>query len=293
MPMIDVGDGHKLYYETHGNPKGKPVFILHGGPGGGLQRFVLSLFNLKKWFVVLYDQRGCGKSTPRLELKNNTTWDLVEDIETLRKHLNLETIALYGGSWGTTLALAYASKHLKNVSAFIMRGICLFTDEENAWMFEKGHASEVYPNAWKEVVKPLKKGTRKIIRPYLTLLKNPKTRRMASRSWSKYEHQLAYLKPPPFEPDTKSDEESALLEAYYFAHNAWLKPELLLETAKKIYQPVLLVQGRYDMVCPVSSAVKLKEVIPHAKLHLVTAGHAMREKTIVRTLRREIAGLIA
>jgi proline iminopeptidase len=116
---------------------------------------------------------------------------------------------------------------------------------------------------------------------------------MASRSWSKYEHQLAYLKPPPFEPDTKSDEESALLEAYYFAHNAWLKPELLLETAKKIYQPVLLVQGRYDMVCPVSSAVKLKEVIPHAKLHLVTAGHAMREKTIVRTLRREIAGLIA
>jgi proline iminopeptidase len=291
--MLEVGDGHTMYYETHGNPKGKPVFILHGGPGGGLQRFVLRLFNLKKWFVVLYDQRGCGKSTPRLELKDNTTWHLVKDIETLRNHLRLESMALYGGSWGTTLALAYASKHLERVSAFILRGICLFTDEENAWMFEKGHASEVYPNAWKEVVKPLRKGTRKIIRPYLNLLKNPKTRRSASYAWSKYEHQLSSLNPPPFQSDKKSDEESALLEAYYFANNAWITPELLLSTAKKIKVPVLLVQGRYDMVCPASSAIQLKEAIPHAKLNLVIAGHSMREKNIIRALRKSIAGLVA
>ncbi len=287
--MLDVGQGHTMYYETHGNPAGKPVICLHGGPGGGLQRFVLRLFNLKKWFVILYDQRGCGKSTPRLELKDNTTSHLVEDIELLRKHLHLETMALYGGSWGTTLALAYASKYLQRVSAFILRAICLFTDEENAWMFEKGHASEVFPEKWMQVTKPLKKGTRKIIKPYLRLLKNPKTRSAAARRWSTYEHSLSYLKPIPFEADPKSDEESALLEAYYFAHNAWLTPELLLETAKKIQVPVLLVQGRYDMICPVSSAIQLKQAIPHAKLILVTAGHGMRDPSIYKTLKRQIA----
>lgn len=293
MPMLEVGQGHKMYYETHGNPKGKPVVVLHGGPGGGLQRFVLRLFDLKKWFVILYDQRGCGKSTPRLGLKDNTTWHLVKDMELLREEVGLDTWTLYGGSWGTTLALAYASKHLERVAGFIMRGICLFTDEENAWMFEKGHASEVFPKAWAEVVNPLPKDTRKIIKPYLKLLKSPKTRRSASKTWSKYEHTLAYLKPIPFKSDVKSDEESALLEAYYFAHNAWLTPELLLETAKKIKVPVLLVHGRYDMVCPVSSALALKEAIPHARLCLISnAGHGMREKGILKALRREIQRLV-
>ena len=293
MPMLDVGKGHSMYYETHGNPEGKPIVILHGGPGGGLQRFILKLFDLKKWFVILYDQRGCGKSTPRLELKDNTTWNLVEDMETLRKHLSVDTWALYGGSWGTSLALAYASKHLERITALILRGICLFTDEENAWMYEKGHASEVFPKEWKEVTKPLKKGTRKIIRPYLHLLKNPKTIRSASYSWSKYEHMLASLEPQPFESDSKADGESAVLEAYYFAHNAWLTPALLLKVAKKIKVPVILVQGRYDMVCPASSAIHLKEAIPHAKLYLIpNAGHTTREKGIFRKLRKEIAKLV-
>lgn len=293
MPFLDVGEGHTMYYETHGNPKGRPIIVLHGGPGGGLVHYVLTLFNLKKWFVVLYDQRGCGKSTPRLELKNNTTWHLVEDIELLRKHLGFETMTLYGGSWGTTLALAYASKYLNNVNAFLLRGVCLFTDEENAWMFEKGHASEVFPNEWKNITKPLKKGTRKITKPYLSLLKNPKTRRMAAEAWSKYEHTLSYLRPKPFEADRKSDEESALLEAYYFANNAWLTPELLLETARKIKVPVILIHGRYDMVCPASSAVLLKEHIPHAKLILVpNAGHAMREKGIAKAIKKELSRLV-
>ena len=290
--MLDVGQGHTMYYETHGNPKGKPVVVLHGGPGGGLVRYVLRLFNLKKWFVILYDQRGCGKSTPRLELKHNTTWHLVEDLEVLRKHLGLETWCLFGGSWGTSLALAYASKYLDCVTAFIMRGICLFTEEENAWMFEKGHASEVFPNAWLEVTRPLKKGTRKIVHPYDRLFRWQKTRKAAARAWSKYEHDLSYLKPKPFKEDPKSDEESAVLEAYYYKHNAWLTPELLLNTAKKIKVPVILVQGRYDMVCPVSSALKLKNVISHAKLIIVpNAGHSLREKGISKELRRQIERL--
>lgn len=292
MPMLEIGEGHTMYYETHGNPKGRPIVCLHGGPGGGLVRFVLRLFNLKKWFVVLYDQRGCGKSTPRLELKNNTTWHLVKDLETLRKHLTLDSWAVYGGSWGTTLALAYASKHLDRITAFVLRGICLFTEEENKWMFEKGYASEVFPEAWKQVTKPLSKGTRKIIKPYLRLLENPKTRKTASYHWSKYEHNLSYLNPPHFVADPKSDEESAVLEAYYFAHNGWITPKLLLETAKKIKVPVLLVQGRYDMVCPPSSAIQLKEAIPHAKLSLVIAGHAMRQKSMLRSLRKGINSLL-
>jgi proline iminopeptidase len=283
-----------MYYETHGNPKGRPVVVLHGGPGGGLTRYVLRLFNLKKWHVILYDQRGCGKSTPRLDLKNNTTWNLVEDLEVLRKHLELDKWTLYGGSWGTSLSLAYASKHLDHVAAFVMRGICLFTEEENAWMFEKGHASEVFPKQWKEVTKPLKKGTRKIIHPYERLLRAKQTRKSAAKAWSKYEHNLSYLTPRPFKADQKSDEESAVLEAYYYAHNAWLTPELLLNAAKKIHVPVILVQGQYDMVCPPSSAVKLKEAIPHAKLVLVpNAGHAMREPGMLKALKKGIASLIA
>ena len=293
MPELDVGQGHTMYYETHGNKKGKPVVVLHGGPGGGLTRFILKLFDLKRWHVILYDQRGCGKSTPRLELKDNTTWHLVEDMEVLRKHLGVDNWAVYGGSWGTTLALAYASKHLKHVSAFILRGVCLFTDEENAWLFEKGHASEVFPNQWKAVTKPLKKGTRKIIGPYKKLLLDKKTRRTAAKAWSKYESALSHLKPRPFHSNPKSDEESATLEAYYFYYNGWITPELLLEAAKKIKVPVLLVHGRYDMNCPASSAILLKEAIPQAKLILVpNAGHATNEPGIFRALKKYIRELV-
>lgn len=290
--MLEVGDGHTMYYETHGNPKGKPIVCLHGGPGGGMMRLILRLFNLKKWFVVLYDQRGCGKSTPRLELKDNTTWHLVQDLEVLRKHLEIQKWSLYGGSWGTTLALAYASKHLDRISAFILRAVCIFSKEETAWMFEKGHVSEVYPNAWKQVTEPLRKGTRKLLQPYRSLLKSKKTRRAASRAWSKYEHDLMYLKPRPFKADPKSDEESAVLENYYFLHNGWLTTELLLETAKKIKVPVLLIQGRYDMVCPASSAMTLKECIPHAKLLLVSnGGHTTKEKPMFLATKKAIADL--
>lgn len=291
--MLDVGQGHTMYYETHGNPKGKPVVCLHGGPGGGIMRFVLRMFNLKKWFVILYDQRGCGKSTPRLELKNNTTWHLVEDMETLRKHLEIEKWTVYGGSWGTTLALAYASKHLEHISAFILRAICIFRKEETAWMFEKGRVSEIYPKAWSEVTEPLRKGTRKIIKPYWSLLKSKKTRRSASRAWSKYEHDLMYHIPRPFKADPKSDEETSVLENYYFLHNGWLTTELLLETARKIKVPVVLIQGRYDMVCPPASAITLKEAIPHAKLILVhEGGHTTREKPMFQASKRAIANLV-
>jgi proline iminopeptidase len=292
MPMLEVGDGHSMYYETHGNPKGRPVVVLHGGPGGGLSRRSLKAFDLKTWWVVLYDQRGCGKSTPRLSLNDNTTWHLVEDLETLRKKLGIETWVLTGGSWGSTLALAYAAKHLNRVSAFVLRAICLFTDEENQWTMEKGYASEVFPCAWKAVVKPLRKGTRKILTPYTRKLLNPQTRRAAAKPWTKWEDTLAHLssQTPEFRP--KEDEESAVLEAYYYSHNAWLTPELLLKAARLIRVPVILIQGRLDMICPMSSALLLKEAIPHAKLIVVpNAGHAMSQPGILNRLKKEFAKL--
>ncbi len=290
--MLEVGQGHTMYYETHGNPKGRPVVILHGGPGAGMNKFVLRLFNLKKWHVILYDQRGCGKSTPRLELKHNTTWHLVEDMEVLRKHLQLDTWTVYGGSWGTTLALAYASKHLDRVTAFILRSVCIFSKEETAWMFEKGHASEIYPKAWSDVTDILRKGTRKIIKPYQTLLRSKKTRKTAARAWSKYEHDLAYLKPVPFKADPKSDLETSVIENHYFVHNAWLTSDVLLQAAKKIQVPVLMVEGQYDMICPIGSAFRVKEVLPEAQLILITkAGHSTKEKPMFRALRKAIASL--
>lgn len=291
--MLDVGQGHTMYYETHGNKAGRPIVVLHGGPGGGIAHFVLKLFNLKKWHVILYDQRGCGKSTPRLELKNNTTWHLVNDIEVLREHLGIDKWAVYGGSWGTTLALCYAAKYLDKITAFVLRGICLFTREETAWMFEKGHASSVYPKAWLEVVKPLRKGTRKIIKPYQKLLLDKQTRRSASTRWSKYEHDLSYLDPKPFKADPKSDEEASVLENHYFVHNAWLTSDLLLKVATKIKVPVLLVQGLYDMVCPAASAIQLKDAIPQAKLVLIAnAGHATKERGIFRALKKGLERLV-
>jgi proline iminopeptidase len=292
MPMLEVGQGHTMYYETHGNPKGRPVVVLHGGPGGGMSQFVLRLFSLKKWYVILYDQRGCGKSTPRLELKHNTTWHLVEDMEVLRKHLELDAWTLYGGSWGTTLALAYASKHVERISALVLRAVCIFTKEETAWMFEKGHASEVFPKAWADVTDILRKGTRKIIKPYQTLLKSKKTRKTAARAWSKYEHDLSYLEPVPFKPDPKSDLETSLIENHYFVHNAWLTSDILLVAASKIKVPVIIVEGRYDMICPIASAFKVKEVLPQAKLVIVKkAAHATKEKPMFKALRKAIASL--
>lgn len=292
MPMLEVGDGHTMYYETHGNPKGTPLVVLHGGPGGGLTRFVLKLLSLKRWHVILYDQRGCGKSTPRLELKANTTWHLVQDLETLREHLSIDKWVLMGGSWGSTLALAYASRHLDRILGFILRGVCLFTEQENQWTMNRGYASEIYPDNWKKFLKPLPKGTRRALKPYTRRLLNPQTRKAMVGPWTAWEHRLSHLQKLPFHPSPKSDEESAVLEAYYYSNNAWLTPELLLETATKIKVPVLIVHGQYDMNCPIASAYILKESIPHAKLIVVPkAGHSMSEPGIQKMLRKQIQAL--
>ena len=306
---LTLGDGHVMWYECHGNPAGKPIVFIHGGPGGGLAKASLGLINLKKWWVILYDQRGCGKSTPNVQtdldaaLKNNTTWDLVNDLETLRVHLGLARWTVTGGSWGTTLALAYAETHPEPVEAIVLRGVCLLSPWENRWLYEEGGASQTAPEAWAEFVKPLqgskgRKGSkgskglsaRTTMRVYHRLLrsKNRQTRRNAAAAWWGWEAAISHLKPQP--DDTSPDEAVAIsaLESYYFLHDAWLRPGQLLRDAHKIaHIPLTIVHGRYDRVCPVRAAWELKQALPHATLYISpVAGHAMRDSGNWRRLKQ-------
>ena len=284
MPYLDVGDGHTMYYEKHGNPEGVPIVVLHGGPGGGLSKDYLQFFDLKKWFVIMYDQRGCGKSLPRLELKSNTTWHLVEDIEKLRKELEIDCWAVFGGSWGTTLALAYASKYLQNITGFLLRGICLVDDKELDWQYGEDGAARIYPVEWDKFVSGscIKrkgiKSAKTMINNYSKCLGNRKTRKRASSSWWKWESSLSKLNQKIRTDGPKFEEEISTIENHYFKHGAWLKPGQLLATAKKIKVPVIIVQGRYDMVCPAKSAYELAKALPNAKLVVSISGHSQSEK---------------
>jgi proline iminopeptidase len=286
MPYLDVGDGHTMYYETHGAPDGIPIVLLHGGPGGGMHKWLLTLFDLKKWFVVMYDQRGCGKSLPRLELKANTTWHLVEDIEKLRYHLGVNKWAICGGSWGSTLAFAYAAKYLDRILGFVLRGICLVDDGELDWMYGADGAAQIYPDEWKKFVAASGRASglrrRNITFAFSKKLANRRTRRRAAAAWWGWEAKLSKLRGGDgkgAKGANKFMEEIATLENYYFLHGAWLQPGQLLAAVKKIpaTTPVHLVQGRYDLVCPARSALSVAKAIPHSKLHISVAGHSTFE----------------
>ena len=277
---LDVGEGHRMYYEVHGH--GKPVVVLHGGPGGGLQRSVLHYFG-PEWRVILYDQRGCGRSTPYAQTKANTTWHLVADLERLRTHLGLGSWTVFGGSWGTTLALAYASKHA-HVDAMILRGVYLAEPWENRWVYSKEGAARLFPEAWRTYSRGL--SGRRLTAYYGRQLHNRRTRKAAAAAWWKWEATLSHLKPTVRTPD----ETLAILEHHYFSHNCWLRPGQLLQAARRFRFPVHIVQGRYDLMCPAASAVALAEAIPHAKLTITEAGHAASESATA--LRAAIKSLV-
>jgi proline iminopeptidase len=284
--MLDVSDGHSLYYEVHGADQGIPVVVLHGGPGGGLQRRVLKFFDLRKWRVILYDQRGCGRSMPYLGLRANTTWHLVSDMERLRAHLGLERWTIFGGSWGSTLALAYASRHGERIQRMILRGIYLAESWENTWMYGERGAAHFAPKEWRQFVTgsgtPYR-STRSLLTTYRRRLLNRKTQRAAATAWWRWEAHLSTLKPtphPPIEPDS-----IAVLENHYFTHGCWLKPGQLLRAARRIRCPVTIIQGRYDMVCPPAAAIALAEAIPHATLRLTMAGHSAFDPATAKELR--------
>jgi proline iminopeptidase len=299
--MLPLTHGHTMYYEEHGT--GKPVLYIHGGPGGGLSRSYTDIFNLKKSRVILYDQRGCGKSQPSVSnsrtaaLKHNTTWDLVEDIELLRKHLGIEKWFIAGGSWGTTLALAYAETYPERVTGLLLRGVCLVTNRELDWLQKCGGSSEIFPEEWAKFMEPLPASLRKegisgrrIAKKYYQLVrsKNAETRRNAAKAWWSWESAVSFLKPVPDDMTMKQTEDIAAIETHYFTHGAWLKPNQLLRNAHRLQNiPISIVHGRYDLVCPFRSAWELHRAVPHSKLYAIPdAGHGMMEPGTFKMLKK-------
>jgi len=295
-------DGHTMYFEEHGNKEGKPVVMIHGGPGGGLSRRFAEFFDLKTWRLILFDQRGCGKSMPFGidSLDHNTTWDLVKDMERLRCHLGLEVWTLVGGSWGTTLALAYAETYPKRVQSILLRGVCLMEPYEYRWLYESTGSANVFPERWTKFIEPLPipirdKGYRPIMKTYRRLLtsKNRTTRLNAAKHWWQWESAVSFLEPRPDTANDKQTESLAVLENHYFTHNAWIKPGQLLKNAYRLKDiPITILHGRYDLVCPVRSAVALHNALPHSKLRIMArSGHAASEISTKAAIKEEIKKL--
>ncbi len=284
--FFKVSEIHNLYFEEVGNLQGKPVVFLHGGPGGGVSPDYRRYFDPKTYRIVLFDQRGSGQSTPCAELRENTTWDLVKDIETLRNKLNIDKWVVFGGSWGSTLALAYAITHPNQVKALVLRGIFLCRPSEIKWFYQFG-ASEIFPDAWDGYLKAIpEKEHDDLVSAYYKRLtdRNPDVRLAAAKAWSKWEAATSRLIVDQNAIDEFDDPEFALafarIECHYFMNNAFFATNnWLLENIGKIrHIPGVIIQGRYDVVCPARSAWDLHKAWPEAKISFTPdAGHAASE----------------
>ena len=291
--MLEVGDGHALYYEQCGRPDGVPAVALHGGPGGGASPAMRRFFDPNRYHAVLFDQRGCGRSHPYSSLESNTTAHLIADMERLRSHLGIDKWLVFGGSWGATLALAYAQAHPERVLALVLRGIFLCTDNELRWFYRHG-ANVMFPDAWARFIEPLNPDERaNPIRAYYERLTRGsiEQRRPDAISWSQWESAListsARVDGSP--PDPYRADALARIETHYFVHGGFF-PEnghLLNNIHTITHLPATLVQGRYDMVTPVQAAWTLAEAWPNAHLDIIPdAGHAAGEPGIVDALVR-------
>ena len=289
---LKVSNIHEIYYELCGNPNGKPVFVLHGGPGGSSSPYMRRFFNPDKFLIVLHDQRGAGKSKPFGEIRQNTTQHLVEDIERLRIHLKLEKIILFGGSWGSTLGLAYAETYPENVSGMVLRGIFTATKEEIDHFYHGG-VRLFFPDVYDKFLSSLPEPDKRPLPNYLLeLIRSEDSTRSAkySRLWAEYEIKLASLLFPDEEMDrifkNFNPHAFALLENYYMANQCFLEEGQLLRDAGKIQDiPVILVNGRYDMICPPITAYRLHKKLPKSELLLAEGGgHWMGEKPVELSL---------
>jgi proline iminopeptidase len=291
---IDVGDGHRIYYERCGTPGATPAVFLHGGPGGGCSPTHRRLFDPARYDVLLFDQRGCGRSTPHAELEANTTWHLVAEIERLRALTGAKQWLVFGGSWGSTLALAYAQAHADRVSALVLRGIYLCSQEELDWFYQFG-VSQMFPDKYARfasLIPPEERGD--MLGAYhRRLTSGPMADRIAAaRAWSLYEGETITLLPDAANSAQHDDGHFALafarIETHYFVNQCWLEPgQLLAGVAKLRHIPATIVHGRYDMPCPAHYAWALHEAWPEAEFHLVEgAGHAFSEPSILDQLIR-------
>ena len=284
--MFKTTDLHALYLEQSGNPDGMPVIFVHGGPGGGTNADQRRFFDPEKYRIILFDQRGSGQSTPAAELKDNTTWDLVSDLEKIREHLNIKKWIVFGGSWGSTLALTYAIIHPDQVHHLILRGIFLCRPSEIKWFYQFG-ASEIYPDVWESYQNHIPENERHdFITAYYKRLthENADIRLAAAKVWSKWEAATSKLFVDVKAIDDFDDPTYALqfarIECHYFINNAFFKTNnWILENIGKIrHIPTDIIQGRYDVVCPARSAWDLHQAWPEAKFQIIQdAGHAASE----------------
>ncbi len=290
---LKVSPIHELYYEQVGNPTGKPAVFLHGGPGGGITPEYRRYFDPEIYRVVLFDQRGSGRSTPPASLEENTTWHLVSDIEQLREHLRIDTWQVFGGSWGGTLALAYAETHPKRVCELVLRGIFLCRPKEIQWFYQEG-ASAIFPDVWEEYLKiiPERERSDMVSAYYRRLTSEDHTVRLeAARAWSIWEGSTSKLFFDPEMIEKFANPEFALafarIECHYFMNNSFFNSDnYLIENVEKIrHIPSIIVQGRYDVVCPLTSAWDLHKAWPEAQLHIIPdAGHSISEPGIIDAL---------
>jgi proline iminopeptidase len=285
---VAVDERHALYVEECGTAKGIPALFLHGGPGAGCEPYHRRFFDPARYRVVLFDQRGAGRSVPHADLTANTTWLLVADIERIRERLGIERWLVFGGSWGSTLALAYAQAHPERVSALVLRGIFLCRDAEVRWFYQEG-ASRLFPDYWADFVAPVAPADRHdMLAAYHRLLTGADdiARMAAAKAWSTWEGRTATLLPNPSVVSHFGDPHVALslarIECHYFVHQAFLRPNQLLEDAGRLAAiPTVIVHGRYDLICPLENAWALHKALPGSELVIVPdAGHAASEPGI-------------
>ena len=292
--MLDVGDGHILYWERCGTPGAKPAVFLHGGPGSGCSPKQRQQFDPKKYDVLLFDQRGCGRSTPFASLEDNTTWHLVADIERLRTMAGIDQWMVFGGSWGSTLGLAYAQTHPARVTELVLRGIFLFRQSEVDWLYKYG-ASELYPEGWQDFIGLVQEGERsKLVEAYYRRLtsEDPATRLAAAKAWSTWEGLTVTLLPDAAMLEEFTEDQHAIavarIECHYMRNLGWLDDGQLLENAPKLKGiPGVIVQGRHDCCTPPSAAWDLKQAWPEVELEIVPdGGHLFTEPGITDGLVR-------
>jgi proline iminopeptidase len=291
--MIPVSPLHTLHVEEVGTPSSPHALFLHGGPGGGIEPIYRRFFNPEKWHCVLFDQRGCGKSTPFAELRENTTWDCVEDIEKIRGNLGIDSWVVFGGSWGSTLALAYAIAHPERVKGLILRGLFMLRKTELYWFYQEG-CSNIFPEAWERFVEPIPEAERcDFLKAYYKRLtsNDPLERNAAARAWSIWEGSTSKLFPDKNLIDHYGEqafaEAFARIECHYFINGGWMDTDdYFLRNVGKIRRiPSTLVQGRYDMVCPIRSAWDLHRAWPELDLRIIAdAGHSISEPGIASAL---------
>lgn len=290
--FLQVDELHRIYIEESGNPQGIPVVFLHGGPGANSEPYHRRYFDPEAYRIILFDQRGCGQSTPHASLESNTSQDLVQDLERIRAALGIQQWVVFGGSWGSTLALLYAESYPSHVLGLVLRGIFLCRDEDVKWFYQQG-ASALFPDLWEDFQAPIPADERgdMVAAYYRRLTGNDDVAKMrAAEAWSVWEGKTACLLTNDNVVDYFSDPYVALsvarIEAHYFAHQSFIEPNQILDNAGKLKDiPGYIVHGRYDVICPVQQAWALHKAWPDAELNIIAdAGHAVSEPGITRRL---------